>query len=80
MDEMYALADAYGMRLREVPIPPEAYAFMADVLANTTSTQEGDGQHDTSLGTHNSATWRQAAQRDLTSGQHDRGAHGAEGG
>ena len=41
------------MRLRELPIPPEAYAFMADVLANTTSTQEGDGQHDTSLGTHN---------------------------
>ena len=53
MDEMYALADAYGMRLREVPIPPEAYAFMADVLANTTSTQEGGGQHDTSPGTHN---------------------------
>ena len=34
MREMHALADAFGIRLREVPVPQEALAFMRDVLAN----------------------------------------------
>ena len=53
MDEMRALADAFGIRLREVPVPPEALAFMRDVLANSTETAEDEGSHATSLGTHN---------------------------
>ena len=39
--------------LREVPVPPEALAFMRDVLANSTETAEGEGAHATSIGTHN---------------------------
>ena len=53
MHEMHALADAFGIRLREVPIPPEALAFMRDVLANSTERTENEGVHDTSMGTHN---------------------------
>ena len=53
MLEMHALADAFGIRLREVPIPPEALAFMRDVLANSTERPVDEGTHDTSLGTHN---------------------------
>ena len=53
MNVMRALAEAFGMRLREIPIPPEAYALMADVLANTTSTAHDGGDHDTSMGKHN---------------------------
>ena len=32
---MFALARAYGIRLREVPVPDAAHSLMADVLANT---------------------------------------------
>ena len=53
MHEMHALAEAFGIRLREVPIPPEALAFMRDVLANSTERPENEGVHDTSMGTHN---------------------------
>ena len=53
MDEMHALASAFGIRLREVPIPPEAHAFMRDVLANSSEVDENEEAHDTSLGTHN---------------------------
>ena len=53
MREMHALADAFGIRLREVPVPQEALAFMRDVLANSTERAENDEAHDTSMGTHN---------------------------
>ncbi|KOO32751.1 hypothetical protein Ctob_016308 [Chrysochromulina tobinii] len=53
MTEMYALAAAMGIRLREVPIPAEALAFMQDVLDNTSEADHGLAAHDTSLGTHN---------------------------
>ena len=39
MDIMRDLADAFGIRLQEVPIPPEAARLMNDVLANTTPSQ-----------------------------------------
>ena len=38
MKEMQAMADALGIRLREVPIPQRAWDFMADVLDHTTDT------------------------------------------
>ena len=50
---MYDVAAAFGMRLREVPIPPEAHAFMRDVLANTTDVEPRGVLHSTSLGLHN---------------------------
>ena len=53
MTVMYALAAAMGIRLREVPIPAEALAFMQDVLDNTSEADHGLAAHDTSLGTHN---------------------------
>ena len=53
MDIMRDLADAFGIRLQEVPIPPEAARLMNDVLANTTPSQPPNTTHDTSLGTHN---------------------------
>ena len=53
MGVMYAMAAAMGIRLREVPIPPEAYAFMHDVLDNTSEASQGDGVHATTMGTHN---------------------------
>ena len=53
MTAMYALAAAMGIRLREVPIPAEAHAFMQDVLDNTSEAEHGRAAHDTSRGTHN---------------------------
>jgi hypothetical protein len=55
MREMHALADAFGIRLREVPVPSYALDFMRDVLANSTERAENEGAHDTSMGTHNLA-------------------------
>ena len=52
LDVMFGLAAAFGMRLREVPIPQEALDFMADVLVNTADAHaEQDGA--TSRGVHN---------------------------
>ena len=53
MDVMRDLAKAYGIRLREIPIPQEALDFMSDVLANTTSTRASEAAHATTMGTHN---------------------------
>ena len=35
MERMHALARAFGVKLREIPIPEHALEFMADVLQNT---------------------------------------------
>ena len=53
MTVMYAMAAAMGIRLREVPIPAAAHAFMQDVLENTSEATHGLATHDTSKGTHN---------------------------
>jgi len=53
MSVMYSMAAAMGIRLREVPIPDDALAFMQDVLDNTSEADHGRAVHDTSLGTHN---------------------------
>jgi hypothetical protein len=53
MSAMYALAAAMGIRLREVPIPAVALAFMQDVIDNTSEADHGLAIHDTSIGTHN---------------------------
>ena len=54
MQEFYALAAAFGMRLREVPIPEAALALMRDVLANTADTRKGGVESgSTSRGSHN---------------------------
>ena len=39
LHDMFEIARAYGMRLREVDIPQEGLDMMADVLRNTTSTR-----------------------------------------
>ena len=49
MPEMRALADAFGIRLREVPIPLEAHEYMRDVLANTSDVEPTEAQHSTAL-------------------------------
>ena len=53
MPEMRALADAFGIRLREVPIPREAHEYMRDVLANTSDVEPAEAQHSTAMGTQN---------------------------
>lgn len=53
MSVMYSMAAAMGIRLREVPIPADARAFIQDVLDNTSEADHGLAVHDTSLGTHN---------------------------
>lgn len=50
MKVMHDLAKAFGIRLREVPIPPEALNLMADVLENTRDVTEVGS---TARGTHN---------------------------
>ena len=53
----HGLAKAYGLRLREVPIPQDAIDPMDDVLAATTDIgAEGGTAHSTLRGTHNLAT------------------------
>ena len=53
MAVMHDLAGAFGMRLREVPIPPGAHEFMSDVLQNTTDLEAPHDAPSTSMGTHN---------------------------
>ena len=53
MVEMRALAEAFGIRLREVPIPPEAHEFMRDVLNNTADVEPQGTEHATTVGKHN---------------------------
>ena len=50
----FGIAKAYGIRLREVPIPPAAAAFMSDVLRNTHDIRGIEAKsHATSRGRHN---------------------------
>jgi hypothetical protein len=53
MVEMRALAEAFGIRLREVPVPPEAHEFMCDVLSNTADVEPQGAGHATTMGRHN---------------------------
>jgi hypothetical protein len=53
MSEMRGLAAAFGMRLREIPIPPEALALMQYVLDNSTRVVNAVDAHDTAMGRQN---------------------------
>ena len=53
LEEMFAIAAAYGYRMREVPIPAFAVAFMRRVLEATRPAQLMPTAHDTTPGTEN---------------------------